>query len=112
MATIRNVVKKEYTGSAAIAVAHSITAKRKLVSVTAHFSGDPGAETLVVTLDAGAGAAYDTVLLSQSVDGVTNVLWQPDSELILESGDAIDITMTNAGAVTYGIQVTTSEVQQ
>ena len=112
MATIRNVVKKEYTGAAAIAIACPIPATRKLVSVTAHFSGDPGAETLTVTLDANAGAVYDTVLLSQSVDGVTDVLWQPDSELILESGDYIDIAMTNAGTVTYGIQITTAEVQQ
>jgi len=105
----KRVLKSNFTGAAAIAVALDIPGGHyELRSITAHFSADPGVENLTVTLDANAGAVYDMNLLTQAMSGVTDLLWQPG--VILEAGDQIEIAMTNAGARTYGIQVTLVEV--
>lgn len=108
---MRRTLKANFTGAAAIAIGLDIPGGHyELISVTAHFSGDPGVENLTITLDANAGAAYDVNLLTQAMSGVTNLLWQPDAPLILERGDQLEIAMTNANTRTYGIQITLLEV--
>ena len=110
MNMFKRVLKANFTGAAAIAVALDIPGGHyELKSVTAHFSANPGVENLTVTLDANAGAVYDTNLLTKAMSGVTDLLWQPDG-VILEAGDQVEITMTNASTRTYGIQITLVEV--
>lgn len=107
------VHKYPFTGAAAIAAESAVPAesgKRRLVSVTLHFSADPGVENLTITLDANAGAAYDTLLKIQAMSGVVDFVWVPPVEIILEPGDAIDIVQANALTRTYGLQVTMREV--
>ena len=110
MNMFKRVLKSNFTGAAAIAVALDIPGGHyELKSMTAHFSADPGVENLTVTLDTNAGAVYDMNLLTQAMSGVTDLLWQPDG-IILEAGDQIEIAMTNASTRTYGIQITLVEV--
>lgn len=54
------------------------------------------AGNIVTTLDAAAGAYYDTVLDTQSAVGITDYHYQPTREIPLNSGDEIDITLTCA----------------
>jgi len=85
----------------------------RLISVTLHMSAAPTtSENFTVTLDANAGAAYDTLLysLDLSVSSVTNLLWQPDEPLLLEGGDAIDVAYANTDGRTYGVQITAEAV--
>ncbi|MCK5644419.1 MAG: hypothetical protein KAJ19_26705 [Gammaproteobacteria bacterium] len=105
--------KYPFTGTGAIAetaLAPAIGQHRELLSITAHFNGDPGVEDLTITLNAVAGAVYDTLLKTQPMSGVIDFIWGPDVRIILEPGDAIDLAMTGAGGKIYGIQVTMVEV--
>jgi hypothetical protein len=106
----RPIDKSSATGSGAIAVAASVTSDQRLLSVTLHFSSAPTtSENLTITLDANDGAAYDTLLFSidPSASSLTDLVWFPDGDLVLENGDAIDIAYTNTDSRTYGLQVTT-----
>lgn len=102
--------KTNGTGSGAIAVSASAPAgdrAHRLKSVTVHFDSAPAsAGSLTITLDANAGAAYDTLLASRSMVGVTDYVYQPDHDLDLVAGDAIDVAYTNPDSRTYGVEIT------
>ena len=111
-----SVYKVNGTGAAAIATSLTVPAGRtyRLVSVTCKFNAAPTtSESLTVTLDAGAGAAYDVVLYSvdPSATSMTSMAWQPDKPVLLEGGDAIDVAFTNTNTKTYGVQITAEGVR-
>jgi hypothetical protein len=104
-----SVYKVNSTGAAAIAASATVPAGRhyRLVSVTCHFDVAPAAAgSFTVTLNANAAAAYDTLLATTSMVGVTDYLYQPDRDLILEGGSSIDVAYANADTRTYGCQIT------
>ena len=99
------------TGTGAIAASGTVAtgSTYQLVSVSIHFDAAPTtSEDLTITLDANAGAAYDLLLytLDPSASSVTDILWQPDQDLVLEAGDAVDVAYTNSDGNTYGVQIT------
>jgi len=101
------IEKTEFTGAAAVAASVPATGRRRVVSVSAKLSAAPvSAASLTITLNAGAGATYDILLKTVAMVGVTSLLWQPDADLFMEGGDALDIAYTNPDGRTYGIQVT------
>ena len=110
-----SVFKINGTGAAAIATSMTVPAGRtyQLLSVSLKYNTAPAtSESLTVTLNANAGATYDTVLytVDPSVLSVTSLLWQPDEPLYLEGGDAVDVAYTNTDTRTYGVQITAAEV--
>jgi len=81
----------------------------RLVSVSCNFNAAPvSLENFTITLDANAGAAYDLLLytLDPGAAGVSDILWQPDEEIILEGGDEIEVAYDNTDARQYGAQIT------
>jgi hypothetical protein len=81
----------------------------RLVSVTCHFSAAPtSSEDMTVTLDAHAGAAYDTRLytIDPAAHALTDLVWMPDEEIILEGGDQVDVAYDNTDVRLYGAQIT------
>jgi hypothetical protein len=64
-------------------------------------------ENVVVTLDSGLGAAYDTVLLifDPSTLGGTSFVWVPDYPMSIGPSDAIVVTYANTDSRTYGVTV-------
>ena len=106
-----SVYKVNVTGSAAIALSITVpeSATYQLISVTMHAdAAATTSENFTVTLDANAGAVYDTLLysLDLSAASTVNLLWQPDSPLFLEGGDAIDVAFANTDTDEYGVQIT------
>jgi len=97
------------TGSAAIAVSSVAVAagtSQRLTAVTVHLSAAPTtAGSLTIILNANAGAAYDTLLYSVSMVGVTDLLWQPDQDIYLVAGSAIDVAYANADGRTFGVEI-------
>jgi len=69
-------------------------------------------ENFTITLDANAGAVYDTLLytLDLSASSTTDLAWFPDEPLLLEGGDAIDVAYANTDVGTYGVQITVLKV--
>jgi hypothetical protein len=114
-----SVYKVNATGAAAISVANGATLvipagqHYRLVSVTCLLNAAPTtSENFVITLDQNAGAAYDVQLYSTDLaaGSVTDLVWFPDEQLLLEGGDSIDVTYTNTDTRTYGLQITAERV--
>jgi len=83
------------------------TRERRLTDVHVHFDIAPAAAgNLTVTLDAAAGAVYDTLLRTDSMVGLTDYVWHPDEDLWLQGGDAIDVAYANGDGRTYGCTIT------
>lgn len=106
-----SVFKINATGAAAIATSATVPAGESysLISMTVHLSTAPTtAGSLTVTIDANAGAVYDTVIYSvdPSTGSVTDILYQPTYPLICEGGDIIKVAYANADGRTYGVQLT------
>lgn len=81
----------------------------RLMSISCHFSAAPTtSENFTITLDANAGPAYDTLLysLDPSAGATTDILWQPDEELLLSGNDAVDVAFANTDNVTWAVQIT------
>ena len=105
--------KYNATGSAAISKSVAVTNLTRVASVTLHLSAAPTtSEDFEITLNANAGAVYDTLLysLDLSSGSTADLVWYPDEDFLLETGDAIDITFANSDTRTYGLQVTTEEL--
>ena len=98
------------TGAAGITTTTAISAAFKLNSVTVHLSAAPTtSEDFTVTIDANDGAAYDTVIyrVDPSVSSATDIVYIPEQELLLESGDEILLGYANTDTVTYGVRIVT-----
>lgn len=106
-----SVFKVNHTGTAIMDFTGVVPAGQhyRLVSVSCNFNAAPTtAENFTVTLDSNAGAIYDLLLysLDPSAGATSDILWQPDEEIILEGGDAIDVQFDNTDARNYGAQIT------
>ncbi len=110
-----SVYKVNVTGAGAIAASLTVPASAtyQLISVTMHSDGAATtSELFTITLDAKAGAAYDTLLYSLDLSSASTVdlAWFPDEALLLEAGDAIDVAFANSDTDTYGVQITAKAV--
>ena len=106
-----SVYKVNATGAVAIASTMTVPVGQtyRLVSVTLHLDAAPTtSELFTVTLDAQAGAAYDTLLYSvdPAAHAMTDLVWLPDEELFFGGGDAIVVAYANTDVATYGVQTT------
>ena len=87
---------------------------QRLVSVSCNFSAAPStSENFTIELDALAGAAFDLRLytLDPSAGSTTDILWQPDCDLILEGDDHLLVAFPGTDGAVYGVQVTLERVQ-
>ena len=105
------VTKINATGTALMAFAGLVPQSRhyRLVSVSCNFNAAPTtSENFTITLNMRAGPAYDLLLytLDVSAGATTAILWQPDEEIILEGGDAVDVAFANTDSRQYGAQIT------
>jgi hypothetical protein len=102
------------TGAAAIAKSSAAHATAFLLhSVTCHFSAAPTtSENLTVTLNAVAGAAYDTVLckVNPAAGSLTDIVYLPDVPLLCQAGDVVDVAFANTNTKTYGVRIVTEDV--
>ena len=85
----------------------------RLISVSCNFNLAPTtSENFTITLDDAYGNAYDLLLytLDVSAGATTDILWQPDEELMLVGGDAVDVAFVNTDARTWGLLYTVKRV--
>lgn len=98
------------TGAGAISTSYAPSAAFWLDSITVHFSAAPTtSQDLTVTLNASDGGAYDTILFSEdpSATSATDIFFAPESPLLCESGDAIDVAFTGTDGATFGLRIVT-----
>lgn len=94
------------TGAAAVADAFSPNSDIKLLQVkfTLSAAGSVG-DTLTGTIDAGAGAAYDALLVSELLSGNQNVIVGFNPPIYMPKGDVINFAYPNTGNATWGLEV-------
>lgn len=101
------VDSREYvttTGSGALAVSTDYTGAFQLEEFRIHVGVVPAtAENLTITIDAAAGAAYDTLIKTIAMAGVGDYVWIPETPCLCKAGDQIDIAWTNTDARTWGL---------
>jgi len=102
------------TGAAAINIAFAggvIGRPWCLHGVRVHLSAAGGAvEDLTITVDGGVTAAvYDTLLFTQAMAAVTDIVWTPDAPIHLEGRDVLDIAYANSNTRTYGVEIIFSQ---
>ena len=80
----------------------------KIIKAELHLSAAPTtSEDFVISINAGDGAVYDVVLLTNdlSVGSVADLVWKPDQEDEYEADDVITIAWTNTDTRTFGLRV-------
>jgi len=97
--------------TAAVAMAYSLDPgfAFELIDFTLHLNATAGtSEDFTVTKNAGAGAAYDTLIYTKDLSTLSspNVYFstQPE-EFVFEDGDTLDFAFTNTSLNTYGLQI-------
>lgn len=109
------VVRKTATGSGDINETFGLDRRYRLVYVRCHFAGGTGVASLSISVDSGAGAAYDTCLFTLTQAGTGN-----DVHLRIGGGDTgepaawtfqsdddlhIEWTNPDTGNMTWGLEV-------
>ncbi|MBE7462870.1 MAG: hypothetical protein HS116_05170 [Planctomycetes bacterium] len=94
------------TGAASLAITVTPSGSEwELLALRIHLSGAAAAENLTITLDAAAGAAYDTVVYSKAMSGLTDVLEVFARPIPFNAGDALVIAWANGNSRTYGLEL-------
>lgn len=78
----------------------------QLLEIRYHADGASAAEDLTITLDANAGAAYDAVLHTKAMSGLTDYYYNFASEMrFFGAGDKLVFAHTNTNTATFGLEV-------
>lgn len=95
------IIEFKSTGSGVVSLACSQSSQFRLLNVTAHAASNV-ASALIITLDSGDGATYDTVL--SSVLNWTDILIEGEPTAVFRDGDVINVTCAD-NAVVKGVIV-------
>lgn len=112
MADLYAIEKYRASVTGALAITVDPSADARLLSVTARWNVAPTtSENYTITWNYPDGGEYSTLLLSEdpSVGSVTNIVYQPDGDLILADGDTLTIAHPNTDGRLIAIQVRTEE---
>lgn len=94
------------TGAAAISETLAPTTAFQIEEIRLHLSAAGATpENLTVTLDSDAAAAYDARFLTQDMNAIQDVVWQPTRPLVFSNGDEIDIAYANTDTRTWGLEI-------
>lgn len=110
-----SVFKKTATGSGPIAASLDVPAGDvyRLISVSCVFDAAPtSSENFTITIDDAQGPQYDVLLytLDPSAASTTDIFWQPEAELMLVSGDQVDVAFDNTDGNVYGLIFTAKRI--
>jgi hypothetical protein len=110
-----SVFKPEFTGNGPIAATLTVPPGDvyRILSVSCNFNIAPtSSENFTITLDDAHGPAYDLLLytLDPAAGATSDILWQPEEELMLVGGDALDVLFDNTDGRTWGLVFTVKVV--
>lgn len=72
--------------------------RRKVLYILVAYSAAPTQTGVIITVNAGEGPTYDTVLLTGTAN-VRYTYWYPSSTLVLMGDDSVDVVAPAAGGV-------------
>lgn len=98
--TVGTTIKRT-TGQSGANAAQTVSSpsgeQRRIEKVTVKYSESVTVDVLL-TLNSGAGSAWDTLLPTIPLTAAKNGLWLPDDEVLLAEGDVLDV-LAPAGGV-------------
>jgi len=103
-----SVFKIPHTGNGPIAATMTVPPGNvyRVLAVSCNFNIAPtSSENFTITIDDDQGPNYDLLLytLDPSAASTTDILWQPDEELMLVGGDDLDVAFDNTDGRTWGL---------
>ncbi len=105
----RAMVAETFTTADTVKVAVAPGAPFEFIGFEIHLSSAPTtSEAFTLTVDADAGALFDTLLYTQdfSADSVVSKIWYPDKRLLYPNGkDIIRVAWTNTDTRNYGLKL-------
>ena len=78
-----------------------------LRAVYVRYSSTAGTPVVTVTLNAGAGAAYDTLMNTISIAANNQGAYIPTTPIPLAAGDVVDVSAAGVAAITSSIMIYT-----
>lgn len=66
-------------------------------------AAEASGETLTLTRDAYKGSAWDDLILSQAMIGLTDINYMPDNPMPMDANDILKFAWTNTGTKTWGL---------
>jgi hypothetical protein len=101
-----------HTGTGAIDIDLAPDTGFQLVEFRIHLSAGGAAGNLILSVDSGAGAEYDAVLVTEAMVGVADYVYLPTMPRQFGKGDELNISYAaNAAGTTYGIEIVWAPVQ-
>ncbi len=100
-------VAENLAGSETIVATLVPTEDFKLVEVRVHLSSASTQDSFIVTLDSGLGSAYDVVLQTQAMAGLTDYIWvlSEAERRLFNSDDKLVFAYANNDGDTVGLEV-------
>jgi hypothetical protein len=92
-------------GSGAISVTLDPGRAFQLEELRFHYSAAAANESFTVTLDSGEGSEWDVVVVSQSVNGLTDYVKEFTRPRPFANGDKLKIAQANANLVVWGLEI-------
>ena len=106
MGMMTNILHDRTAGAAAAAVALTPLGEVEILSVRYHADGASAAENLTVEIDSGTSTAYDVVLHTKAMNGLTDYVWYPTVPQPVQKGDVLDVNYANSNGDNWGIEIT------
>ena len=95
-----------YTGTGAINIDLAPDTGFQLIEFRVHLSAGGEAGNLVLSVDSGDGAAYDAVLETTAMVGLTDHVYLPTMPRQFSKGDELNVAYANnAAGTTYGVEL-------
>ncbi len=87
----------ESVANTALTVSTATGLIHRILFVTVKYSAGV-TKNVTITLNSGAGAAWDTLLATIALSAATDGLWIPDAEFMIEPDDVIDVLAPAGGS--------------
>ena len=93
-------------GTSAIDYSYTATAESWVQEVRLKLGavGGAGAGNLSIYIDRAAGPSYDCVYITKDMTAIQNYVFQPDSPIVLKTGDKLRVTWANGSGIGYGLE--------
>ena len=94
-----------FTGNTAIARTIVEDRRWKVRDIKLHLSAVGGSGNFTMIIDSIIGSAYDTVIFSQDMTSIYDLVWVPKEDIIVEALDTLNIAWSNPQSRTYGLEI-------
>lgn len=100
-------ISQESAANTAQTVSTETGNTRRLQMVTVRYSSSV-TQNVTITLNAGAGASWDTLLQTIALVAATDGMWTPDEDIFILQDDVIDVLApAGGGGITSAVSIYT-----